>query len=61
MFAEYVAPTIYVGSLLKSKRCKRLGQKNIQKKAIKTKINVYNNNYMKWNITKHYEYSNIAC
>ena len=60
MFTGYFAPTIYVGSLLKSKRSKRRGQKNIQKKAIQTKINSYNK-YIKWNITKHYEYSNIVC
>ena len=60
MFAGYFAPTIYVGLLLKNKRCKRRGQKNIQKKAIQTKIDLYNK-YIKWNIKKHYEYSNIAC
>ena len=47
MFDGYFVPTTYVGSLLKSKR---RGQKNIQKKAIQTKINLYNK-YIKWNIT----------
>ena len=42
------------------KWCKQRWQKNI-KKAIEAKINLYKNKYIKWNITKHYEYSNIAC
>ena len=46
MFAGYFGPTIYAGSLLKSKRRKRRGQKNIQKKTIQTKINSYNNKYI---------------
>ena len=61
MFAGHFTPTIYVSSLLESKRSKRWGQKNIQNKAIQTKINLYNNKYLKKKITKHYEYSNIAC
>ena len=61
MFAGYFALTIYVGSLLKSKRYKQRRQKNIQKKAIQTKINLYNSKNIKWNLKKHYEYSNIAC
>ena len=37
MLAGYFAPTIYVGSLLKSKRCKRRGQKNIKNKQYEQK------------------------
>ena len=61
LFGGYFTPTIYVGLLLKNKQCKQHGQKNIQNKAIQTKINLYINKYIKGNITKHYEYSNIAC
>ena len=50
VFTEYVAPTIYGGSLLKTKRCKRCGQKNIQNKAIQSKIDLYINKYIKRNI-----------
>ena len=56
----YFALTIYVDSLFKNKCCKRHEQKNIQKKAIQTKINLYNNKYIKGNIIKHYKYSNIV-
>ena len=52
MFAGYTAPTVYFGSLLKSKWCKQCGQKNIQKKVMQTKINSYNNKYIK---RKHYK------
>ena len=46
VFGGYFAPAIYIGSLLKSKRskrCKRRRQKNIQNKALQTKINLYIN------------------
>ena len=47
-----VTPTIYGGSLLKSKRCKWRRQKNFQNKAIQTKINLYINKNIK---RKHFK------
>ena len=36
-------------------------QKNIQNKAVQTKLNLFINKYMKWNISKHYECSTTVC
>ena len=42
----------------KANDVKRRGEKNIQNKAVQTKLNLYINKYIK---KKHYEYSNIVC
>ena len=44
-----------------SKDVKRRVQKNIQNKAVQTKLDLYVNKYIKWNISKHYERSSYIC
>ena len=43
----FSSPTIYVGLLLRTNEVKQRGQKNIQNKAVQTKLNLYINKYIK--------------
>ena len=65
LFGGYFAPTVYIGSLWKSKRSKRykMTQRKEHSKQSCTNKNkfIYQQIYKQWNITKHYEYSNIVC